>query len=276
MSWSSLSCFPPPSVTSETCNHFHGYNQDWMLNALTCTLVVWGDSFKASIKHWYFYFLLSVVAAEEHRGLWHNQVEKWLELYVPCSAAPRLPYNSDAQGLASRWPCGSVQALQGQKSCFSASRQGRVTVQKIVCCDRRDAWLTGLLGIMAAAWDGFWKVQGAFAYLLTIFLVLHWFWFRWGSAWVRHQWDSTCCDKNVKGNEVEVLHDGRLAGRAGNAVLAGATVLLDLNDPDLDAVAANSTVLSPAVTGRSLNCSSISHIHLLLFLLGNLQRKMLY
>lgn len=247
-----------------------------MLNALTCAFVVRGNSFKASIKHWNLYLLLSVVAAEEHRGLWYNQVEKWLQLYVASSPAPRLPYNGYAQGLSSRWSCGSVQTFQWQKTCFSPSRQGRVTVQKIVCCDRRDAWLTGLLGIMAAAWHCFWKVQGAFTYLLTLFLFLHWFCFGWGSAWVCHQWDSTCCNKNVKGNEVEILHDGGLAGRAGNAVLAGATVLLDLNDSDLNTVTANSTVLCPAVTGGGLNCSSISHIHLFLFLLGNLQRKILY
>lgn len=247
-----------------------------MLNALTCTLVVWGDSFKASIKHWNFYFLLSVVAAEEHRGLWYNQVEKWLQLCVASSPAPRLPYNGYAQGLSSRGSCGSMETLQWQKTCSSPSRWGRVTVQKIVCCDRREARLAGLLAIMAAAWDCFWKVQGAFTDLLTIFLILPWFWFRWGSAWVRHQWDSTCCNKNVKGNEVEILHDGRLAGGAGDAVLAGATVLLDLDDSDLNTVTANSTVLCPAVTGGSLNCSSIRHIHLLLFLLGNLQRKMLH
>lgn len=72
----------------------------------------------------------------------------------------------------------------------------------------------------------------------------------WTGAGISHDWQPAGSQKNVKRDKAEVLGDAGLVGRPGNAVMAGATLLLDLDDPDSCAVTAKPAVLPGAAVTR--------------------------
>lgn len=72
----------------------------------------------------------------------------------------------------------------------------------------------------------------------------------WAGAGIRHDRESARSQKDVKRYEAEVLGDGGLVGRPGDAVVASPALLLDLDDPDASAVTAEPAVLPGAAVTR--------------------------
>lgn len=72
----------------------------------------------------------------------------------------------------------------------------------------------------------------------------------WAGAGIRHNRESACSQKDVKRYEGEVLGDGGLVGRPGDAVVASPALLLDLDYPDTSAVTAEAAVLPGAAVTR--------------------------
>lgn len=66
---------------------------------------------------------------------------------------------------------------------------------------------------------------------------------------IGHEGDAAGSKEDIEGDEAEVLYYGGLARRPGDAVVAGAALLLDLHDADVGAVTAKAAVLGPAVAG---------------------------
>ena len=69
-------------------------------------------------------------------------------------------------------------------------------------------------------------------------------------AGVGHERQLAGGEEDVKGDEAEVLGDGGLVRGPGQAVVAGAALLLDLHDADAGAVASETAVLPP---GRAVS-----------------------
>lgn len=89
----------------------------------------------------------------------------------------------------------------------------------------------------------------------------------WGTgAGIGHDRQPTSGEKNVKRDEAEVLSDGGLVGGPSDAVVAGPTLLLYLDNANASAVAAEAAVLpSPTVTWWAVNtCRRVSTATLLL------------
>lgn len=79
----------------------------------------------------------------------------------------------------------------------------------------------------------------------------------WAGAGIRHDREPARSQKDVKRYEAEVLGDGGLVGRPGDAVVARPALLLDLDDPDTSAVTAEPAVLPGAtVTGGGVRTAS--------------------
>ncbi len=89
----------------------------------------------------------------------------------------------------------------------------------------------------------------------------------WGTgAGIGHDRQPTSGEKNVKRDEAEVLSDGGLVGGPSDAVVAGPTLLLYLDNANASTVAAEAAVLpSPTVTWWAVNtCRRVSTATLLL------------
>lgn len=113
-----------------------------------------------------------------------------------------------------------------------------------------------------------------FVYLLAGLLLLRrtggvWWWGKglWGTrASVGHDRQPASGEEDVERDEAEVFGDSWLVGGPGDAVVAGPTLLLYLDNPNASAVAAKAAVLPcPAVTRWGVNAwCSISTATLLL------------
>ena len=113
-----------------------------------------------------------------------------------------------------------------------------------------------------------------FVYLLPRLLLVGcaggiWRWGKglWGTgASIGHDRQPTSCEKDVERDEAEVLGDGGLLWGPSDAVVAGPTLLLDLDDANGSAVAAEAAVLpSSAVTRQRVDaCRRVSNATLLL------------
>lgn len=96
----------------------------------------------------------------------------------------------------------------------------------------------------------------------------HWLQSLWRTgACIGHDGQSTGGQEDIKRDEVQVLGDGGLVGRSGDAVVAGPALLLYLDDADASTVAAKATVLpGAAVTGGEVSsCHRIATATLLLW-----------
>lgn len=113
-----------------------------------------------------------------------------------------------------------------------------------------------------------------FVYLIPMLLLLRcaggvrqWGKGLWGTgASIGHDRQPTSGEKNVERDEAEVLGDGGLVGGPSDAVVAGPTLLLYLDNANASAVAAEAAVLpSPAVAWWAVNtCRRVSTATLLL------------
>lgn len=73
----------------------------------------------------------------------------------------------------------------------------------------------------------------------------------WGAgASVGHDRQLTGGEEDVEGDEAKILDDGGLVGWSGEAVVAGPTLLLYLDNADVGAVAAKATVLPRSAVTR--------------------------
>lgn len=85
-------------------------------------------------------------------------------------------------------------------------------------------------------------------------------------ASIGHDRQPTSCEKNVERDEAKVLGDGGFVGGPSNAVVAGPTLLLYLDDANASTVTAKTAVLpSPTVTWWGVNrCRRVPTAPLLL------------
>lgn len=96
-----------------------------------------------------------------------------------------------------------------------------------------------------------------------------WWWRKgfWGTrASIGHDSEPASSKKDVKRDEAKILGDCGFLGWSSNTVMTGPTLLLNLDDANMCAVAAKATVLphTTVMRGRVSTCSRVSSNSLLL------------